>query len=166
MMSRVLIHLRLTALVAALAILAMAGATAQAQNEGEEISASLLAAALDTVRNGPDARRLDDILPGLSLEVQNQLIQLRPDLHKEITDAVEAVALKLAARRSELDNDLARVWAKNFTEQESGNCLAYKRRPASVSLKSDRRSSMIHSRRPAPGRAVSPRSFWRSRARN
>ena len=117
MMSRVLTDLRGAALIAALLIVPLSAVTVRAQS-GEEISASHLAAALDAVRNGPDARRLDDILPGLSLQVQNQLIQLRPDLHKEITEAVESVALKLAARRPELDNELARVWARNFTEAE------------------------------------------------
>jgi len=118
MMSRVLMRLRRAAAVAAVAGLAVAGAmTAHAQND-EEISPSHLAAALDAVQNGPDSKRLDDILPGLSLQVQNQLIQLRPDLHKEITDAVETTALKIASRRRELNDDLARVWAKNFSEQD------------------------------------------------
>jgi hypothetical protein len=86
------------------------------------------------VRNGPDARRLDDILPGLSLQAQNQLIQLRPDLHKEITEAVEAVALKLAARRPELDTDLARVWARNFAEADLKAIAAFYKSPAGKRL--------------------------------
>jgi len=89
----------------------------QAQS-GEEISPSHMAAALDAVKNAPDARRYDDILPALSVQAQNQLIQLRPDLHKEVTDAVEAVALKLVARRGELDNELARAWARNLSEDD------------------------------------------------
>jgi hypothetical protein len=134
MTSRVLIHLRRAAVVAAVATFAIAGTiTAQAQTD-EEISPSHLAAALDAVQNGPDSKRLDDILPGLSLQVQNQLIQLRPDLHKEITDAVEATALKLAARRRELNNDLARVWAKGFSEQELKAIAAFYKSDAGKKL--------------------------------
>lgn len=133
MMSRVLTDLRRAALVAALIFVPLAAAPAQAQS-GEEISQSHLAAALDAVRNGPDARRLDDILPGLSLQAQNQLIQLRPDLHKEITDAVEAVALKLVPRRAELDTDLARVWARNFSEAELKAIAAFYKSPAGKKL--------------------------------
>jgi hypothetical protein len=131
-MSRVLSDLRRAALVAALIFVPLAVATAHAQNE--EVSQSHLAAALDAVRNGPDARRLDDILPGLMLQAQNQLIQLRPDLHKEIIDAVEAVALKLASRRADLDTDLARVWARNFSEQELKAIAAFYKSPAGKKL--------------------------------
>jgi hypothetical protein len=134
MMSRVLNRLRLAAVVAALAGLAVAGAiTAQAQND-EEISPSHMAAALDAVQNGPDSKRLDDILPGLSLQVQNQLIQLRPDLHKEITDAVESTALKLVGRRKELNDDLARVWARSFSEQDLKAIAAFYKSDAGKKL--------------------------------
>jgi hypothetical protein len=132
MTSRVLTDLRRAALVAALIFVPLASTTANAQSD--EISQSHLAAALDAVRNGPDARRLDDILPGLSLQAQNQLIQLRPDLHKEIIDAVEAVALKLAPRRADLDTDLARVWARNFTEDELKAIAAFYKSPAGRKL--------------------------------
>jgi hypothetical protein len=84
----------------------------------QEISASHLAAALDVVKNAKASRGFDNVLPTLAGQVEDRLIRQRPDLHKEITAAVEAAALKLAARRADLDNDVARVWAKHFDENE------------------------------------------------
>lgn len=131
MLSRVLTDLRRAALVAALVFVPLATA-AHAQNE--EISQSHMAAALDAVKNAPDARRYDDILPGLSVQAQNQLIQLRPDLHKEVTDAVEAVALKLVGRRGELDNELARAWARSLTEDDLKTIAAFYKSDAGKKL--------------------------------
>jgi hypothetical protein len=131
-MSRVLTDLRRAALVAALIFVPLATVSAYAQNE--EISASHLAAALDAVKNAPDARRYDDILPSLSVQAQNQLIQLRPDLHKEVTDAVEAVALKLVARRGELDNELARAWARILSEDDLKAIAAFYKSSAGKKL--------------------------------
>ena len=100
--------------VIATAFMMLAGAPVRAQ----EISQSHLDAALDAINSARAARGFDTVLPALAEKVQNQLIRLRPDLHKEIAAVVEAIALKLVARRADLDNDIARVWAKTFTEDE------------------------------------------------
>lgn len=99
---------------AAAALVMVAAGPVRAQ----DISQSHLAAALDAVASAQASRGFDLVLPALSEKVQNQLIRMRPDLHKEITDVVEAAALKLVPRRTDLDNDVARVWAKSFSEDE------------------------------------------------
>jgi hypothetical protein len=98
----------------------------------QEISQSHLAAALDALASAKASRGFDTVLPALSERVQNQLIRIRPDLHKQITDVVEAVALKLVARRADLDNDIARIWAKSFTEEELLAIAAFFKSPAGV----------------------------------
>ena len=50
--------------------------------------------------------------------MQGLLIDLRPDLFRQIPDVVNEVALELVARRLDLNTDVARVWALAFTEQE------------------------------------------------
>ncbi len=84
----------------------------------QEISESRLAAAEMVAKSAPALGNFDNILPGLATEAKDRLIRVRPDLYKEISAVVDEVALKLAARRAELDNDIARIWAKNFTEEE------------------------------------------------
>lgn len=101
--------------------LAIAPSFASAQ----EISPSHLAAALDVVKSAKASRGFDNVLPTLAGQVEDRLIRQRPDLHKEITTAVENAALKLVARRNDLDNDVARVWAKHFDEDELKTIAAF-----------------------------------------
>lgn len=108
----------LTANLARAALVGLALCAAPSFASAQEISASHLAAALDVVKNAKASRGFDNVLPNLAGQVEDRLIRARPDLHKEITDAVETAALKLASRRADLDNDVARVWAKSFTEDE------------------------------------------------
>jgi uncharacterized protein len=91
----------------------------------QELSASHIAVAVQVVRNAGATRGFDNVLPTLASQVIDRFIRLRPDLHREISAAVEVVALKLAVRRAELDNDVARIWAANFTEEELGYLLEF-----------------------------------------
>ena len=101
---------------AALATLVAAGTASVSL--AQEISQSHLAAALAVVNATVATQSFDTRLPQIANEVANRLIRQRPDLHKEITDAVQATALKLAVRRKDLDVDVARVYAKTFSEDE------------------------------------------------
>jgi len=96
----------------------------------QEITASHLAVALDVVKSAKASRGFDSVLPLLAEQVENKLIRVRPDLNKEIVAAVEDAALKLSARRSDLDNDVARIWAKAFSEEELNTIAAFYKSPA------------------------------------
>jgi hypothetical protein len=100
------------------AVVGVALAAGPSLASAQEISSSHLAAALDVVHSAKASRGFDNVLPTLATQVEDRLIRSRPDLHKEIISAVESAALKLAARRADLDNDVARVWAKSFSEDE------------------------------------------------
>ena len=85
----------------------------------QEISPSRLAAAGRVALSAPTIRDWDVILPQLATQVKDRLIAQRPDLFREIAVAVDETALEIAAeRRAELDNDIARIWARAFTEDE------------------------------------------------
>src|SRR5260221_3135926 len=84
----------------------------------QEITASHLAVALDVVKSAKASGGFENVLPLLAEQVENKLIRVRPELNKEIVAAVEDAALKLSSRRADLDNDVARIWAKAFTEEE------------------------------------------------
>ena len=88
--------------------------TAQAQ----EVSPEHIAVAVEVVKNAGATRGFDNVLPRLASQIIDRLIRVRPDLHQQITAAVEVVALKLAARRTELDTEVARIWAQQFTQDE------------------------------------------------
>jgi hypothetical protein len=60
----------------------------------------------------------DKVLPLLSEQIQNRLLQQRPDLRVEVPEAVNEVAIKLIPRRRELDSAAGRIWAQMFTLEE------------------------------------------------
>jgi hypothetical protein len=47
---------------------------------------------------------------------------------------VDAQALELVARRKDLDNDVARIWAKHFSEEELTAISTFYRSPAGAKL--------------------------------
>jgi hypothetical protein len=108
----------LSAGLASLPVLA-SGARAQ------EVTPEHLAVAVEVVKNAGATRGFDTVLPRLATQITDRLIRLRPDLHQQITDAVQTVALKLAVRRTELDTEVGRIWAQNFTQDELNYLLEF-----------------------------------------
>lgn len=98
--------------VAAFALLAFAPAQAQ------EIGESHLAAARSAVNAIESTDQFDNILLNAATQVKADLIGNNPNLQTEISDMVDEAALGLAPRRNDLENEIARVYAKLFTEQE------------------------------------------------
>jgi hypothetical protein len=93
-------------------------AVSASASSAQEITQSHMAAALAAVGATGGAKGFDNVLPNLANSVEQRLIRLRPDMAPKISAAVQATALKLVVRRKDLDTDVARLWARNFTEQE------------------------------------------------
>jgi uncharacterized protein len=119
------------------AVLAALVAVPAAPLFAQEISPSQLAAALDVINAQPSTASYDTLLPSIANDVTNRLIRARPDLHQEITDTVQAIALKLVVRRKELDQDIARVYAKAFTEEELKTIATFLKSPAGQKYQTD-----------------------------
>jgi hypothetical protein len=111
---------------ARVAILGIAvAASPMAAAVAQEISEQHLAAALEATKHTPQIGNFDLILPRLATQVEDRFIRLRPDLHEEVVQAVEEAALRLAIRRNDLQNDIARLWAKRFSEEELAAVAAF-----------------------------------------
>jgi hypothetical protein len=91
----------------------------------QEIAPSQLAAAEQVVKSAPQIGNFDVLLPQTATRMKNDLIGQRPDLYREITQVVDDDAEKLVERRADLDKDIARIWAKNFTEDELNDINAF-----------------------------------------
>ena len=61
---------------------------------------------------------LDNILPGMAETVKKQLIANRPDEADHISEVVDDVAISLAHRRGDLEDEVARAFARIFTIDE------------------------------------------------
>jgi hypothetical protein len=98
--------------------LAFAPASAPAHAEDAQISPSHLAAALAAAKATGAMGGFDAALALITETVENDLIRQRPDAFREIKAAAEDQIVKLVPRRIDLDNDVARVWAKLYSEDE------------------------------------------------
>lgn len=96
------------------AVILMLPATAIAQ----DISDSHLAAARAALEAIDATDQFDNILLNAATQIKSELIGNNPDRQTEISDMVDERALALAPRRGDLENEVARVYAKLFTEEE------------------------------------------------
>ncbi len=101
-------------LYAVVALAGLTGAPALAQ----EISASHLAAAREAVDAIDTTEQFDQILLNAATQIKAELIVNNPDLQSKISEMVDDSAIALAPRRGDLENEVARIYAKMFTEQE------------------------------------------------
>ncbi len=103
----------LSPLVAVIGLLSIITA-AQAQDYTE----SHLKAAREAMTALNASDQFDTILPSLAKELQGQLTAKNPNLEELIATTVQEKALELVGRRTALEDEIARVFAKIFTEEE------------------------------------------------
>ena len=90
----------------------------QATPPEQEISPSHLAAARTAIKAISATDQFDNLLPNAATQVKSEFIPNNPDKESEISDMVDDRALKLASRRGDLENEVARIYAKMFSEEE------------------------------------------------
>lgn len=108
-------------LAAALAIAGLGLSSASAQ----EVSPSHLEAARAAVDALDVTEQFDEILPNAATQIKAELIVNNPNLQSEISAMVDDNAIELAPRRADLENEVARIYARVFTEQELREISAF-----------------------------------------
>jgi hypothetical protein len=93
--------------------------------KAQDVPAEHLQAARDAITALGVTNRFDAILPNIMDRLTAQLIQAYPNLQDVISVKVEEEALKLAARRADLEREAALVYAKAFTAEELTQITAF-----------------------------------------
>jgi len=83
-----------------------------------QVAPSHVAAARKAMSATGATERLDRILPEVSAFTKTGLIANRPDIEGDIVTTVDEVAIELANRRAALENEVAQIYARLFTEEE------------------------------------------------
>ncbi|MBX9458805.1 MAG: DUF2059 domain-containing protein [Rhizobium sp.] len=76
----------------------------------------------------------DTILPTIAGQIKQQLIQATPNFEAVITDIVDTKAIEIAARRADLEQEAAKVYAASFTQEELSAITAFYTSPAGMKL--------------------------------
>ncbi|MCE7027825.1 DUF2059 domain-containing protein [Jiella avicenniae] len=89
-----------------------------AQAGNEDIGESHLNAARAAVAAIHATDQFDDILLNAATQIKSELIANRPDMESKISDLVDDAAVELAPRRADLETEVARIYARLFSEDE------------------------------------------------
>jgi hypothetical protein len=90
-----------------------------------EIPQESIDLAKQLVRLSGNARAFDQLLPNIADQTKNLFIRANPQMQLGIISIVDRLALTLVPRRSELDEQLARIWASGFSDDEMLELIAF-----------------------------------------
>lgn len=100
----------------------------------DDFSESHIEAAREVVTVTKALDTFDDILPLLAEQTRTLFIQSDPSRTQEVIEVSTDVALKLAAKRSELNRIIYEVWARRFSEEELRELAAFYNTPLGQKL--------------------------------
>jgi uncharacterized protein len=116
---------RAVTLALGLAFAACVGA-ADAQ---QQPSASAIATAKEVITAKGGAAIYDPIVPGVIEQAKSVFLQANPTLGKDLNEVTLKLRTEYAPRSAELMNEVAKLYATRFTEQELKDALAFYKSP-------------------------------------
>lgn len=120
---------RLSVVLAVSTFVAFAGSAG-----AQEISESHLKAARAAVDAINATDMYDQILAQEAMKLKVGLIDQNPDIEALITQSVDEQALKLAARRADLEKEAAMIYAKAMSEEDLNGIATFYNSPAGKKL--------------------------------
>jgi uncharacterized protein len=72
----------------------------------------------------------DPIVPGVVEQAKNAFLQMNPMLSRDLNEVSVRLRNEFAPRKSQLTDEVARLYAARFTEQELKDVLAFYKTPA------------------------------------
>lgn len=125
--------LQRAARIAAMAVAVVAfGAGAHAQSQKPSAASLQVAKQLMTVTHATSL--FNPLIAGVVEQAKLFFLQQNPNLGKDLNDVAAKLRTELKPRFSEITNEVAQLYAQNFTEQELKDILAFYKSPAGQKL--------------------------------
>ena len=125
--------LQRAARIAAMAVAVVAfGAGAHAQSQKPSAASLQVAKQLMTVTHATSL--FNPLIAGVVEQAKLFFLQQNPNLGKDLNDVAAKLRTELKPRFSEISNEVALLYAQNFTEQELKDILAFYKSPAGQKL--------------------------------
>jgi hypothetical protein len=121
------------------------GADAQQQQP----SATAIATAKDVITAKGATALWEPIVPGVIEQAKSVFVQANPTLLKELNEVALKLRAEYAPRSAEIVNDVAKLYASRFTEQELKDTLAFYKSPLGKKLLAEEPSILDQSMRNA-----------------
>ena len=106
-------------------ILVLPGAPANAQQP----SPGAIATAKEVITVKGAAAVYAPVVPGVIEQAKGVFLQSNPNLSKDLNEVAAKLRAEYAARSEEIVNDVAKLYASRFTEQELKDTLAFYKSP-------------------------------------
>jgi hypothetical protein len=116
----------------ALAWLGSAGPTA-----AQQPTASAVATAKELLAAKGATAMFDPLIPGIIESTKNTILPSNPALYKDLTEVAAKIRNDLAPRRNEVVDEIARLYAQRFTEQEMKEIIAFYKSPVGKKFVTD-----------------------------
>ena len=100
-------------------------------------SAGAMALAKELVELNGAAKMFDPLVSGVIERHKELLIQTNPNLSRDLNEAAQKLHAEMAPRRSEMQNEVVKVYAQHFTEQELKDAVAFYKSPLGRKLISE-----------------------------
>jgi hypothetical protein len=113
-------------LIAAVVLVGLGG-MAQAQTAAP--SAAAVATAKELIAVKGSAELFGPVLSGVVDRVKDTFMQMNPNLSKDLNDVAAQLKTELEPRRAALKEEIAKIYASQFTEQELKDALTFYKSP-------------------------------------
>jgi hypothetical protein len=117
-----------------IAVVAFAGCMAASLAAAQEPTSGAVAAARDMLAVKGALAFFDPVVPGVVESVKNSFIPTNPNLSRELNDVAVALRKEYESKRTEMLNNVARIYAARFTEQELKDMTAFYKTPLGQKL--------------------------------
>ena len=116
---------------ASLAILCVAGST---QGRAQQPSATSISLANEILDIKGSMAIFDPLIPGVVEQSKNTMLQMNPNLFKDLTEVADTLRKEYAPRLASLRSDIVKIYASRFTEQELKDTVAFYKSPLGKKL--------------------------------
>jgi hypothetical protein len=120
--------------LAFLAVIATIAAAPDARAQNKEPSAAAIAMANEIIEIKGSMAIFTPLIPGVVEQSKNQILQMNPAFFKDAEDIATNLRKEYAPRLQALRQDVVKLYASAFTEQELKETLAFYRSPTGKKL--------------------------------
>jgi hypothetical protein len=125
------------------------GADAQQPQQPQQPSPTAIATAKELITVKGATALWEPLVPGVIEQAKSVFIQANPTLIKELNEVAVKLRAEYAPRSAEVVNDVAKLYASRFTEQELKDTLAFYKSPLGRKLLTEEPSILDQSMRNA-----------------
>jgi uncharacterized protein len=110
-------------------LLALLLAASIGSAHAQQPSATALATAKELITTKGAVAIFDPLVPGVIEQAKSTLLRTNPMLSKDLNEVAAKLRADYAPRSGEIVNDMAKLYATRFTEQELKDALAFYKSP-------------------------------------